>query len=128
MDIVACGPCDTFGLGRSIIARPCSGPDASRAGLYINASLLHGLECRAVGTSESNGRWAMDVTPIPCGQNGWGPLTAVMDGHDRDLSGYEFALRGRAQEAERAIEAAYLTRFGTRRPVGSTPVLRSDNG
>ncbi len=77
---------------------------------------------------QSNHRCAMDVTHIPCGQDGWGHLTAVIDCHDREIIGYEFALRGRAQEAERAIEAVCLTRFGTLRPVGSTPVLRSYNG
>lgn len=86
------------------------------------------VQCRWSRTTESNCRWAMDVTHIPCGQDGWGHLTAVIDCHDREIIGYEFALRGRAQEAERAIEAACLTRFGTLRPVGSTPVLRSDNG
>lgn len=70
----------------------------------------------------------MDVTHILCGQDGWGHLTAVIDCHDREIIGYEFALRGRAKEAERAIEADCLTRFGTLRPVGPTPVLRSDNG
>ncbi|MGP0593942.1 IS3 family transposase [Nitrospira sp. T9] len=79
-------------------------------------------------TPQSDQRWAMDVTHIPCGQDGWGHLTAVIDCHDREIIGYEFALRGRAKEAERAIEAACLARFGTLRPGGTTPVLRSDNG
>ena len=68
------------------------------------------------------------MTHIPCGQDGWGHLTAVIDGHDREIIGYELALRGRAKEAERAIEAAGLARFGPLRPVAPTPVLRSDNG
>jgi len=38
------------------------------------------------------------------------------------------ALRGRAEEAERALEEACLARFGTLRPPGATPVVRSDNG
>ncbi|MCB9775732.1 MAG: transposase family protein [Nitrospiraceae bacterium] len=59
--------------------------------------------------------------------DGWGHLTAVIDCHDRELIAYKFALRRRAQEAERAIEAACLTRFGTLRPVGFTPVPGSDN-
>jgi len=63
----------------------------------------------------------MDVTHIPCGQAGWGHLTAVIDWHDREIIGYEFALRGRAQEADRALEAACLARFGTLRPSGATP-------
>lgn len=78
--------------------------------------------------ARSNERWAMDVTHIPCGQNGWAHLAAVIDCHDRELIGYEFALRSRAKEAERAVEAACLARFGTLRPTGSTPQVRSDNG
>ena len=77
--------------------------------------------------SRSNERWALDVTHIPCGHDGWAHLAAVIDCHDREVIGYEFALRSRAKEAERAIEAACLHRFGTLRPAGA-PVLRSDNG
>jgi len=77
--------------------------------------------------SRSNERWAMDVTHIACGQDGWAHLAAVIDCHDREVIGYEFALRSRAKEAERAVEAACLQRFGTLRPSGA-PVLRSDNG
>ena len=69
----------------------------------------------------------MDVTHIPCGQDGWAHLAAVIDCHDREIVGYEFALRSRAKEAERAVEAACLQRFGTLRPMNA-PVLRSDNG
>jgi putative transposase len=77
---------------------------------------------------ESNHRWAMDATHIPCGKNGWAHLIAIIDCHDRQIIGWELALRGRAKEAERAIEMACIQRFGTLRPKGSTPVLRSDNG
>lgn len=77
---------------------------------------------------ESNQRWAMDITHIPVGRDGWAHLVAVIDCHDRELVGWEFALRGRAHEAERAIETACLNRFGTIRPSGKTPVVRSDNG
>ena len=69
----------------------------------------------------------MDVTHVSCGADGWGHLTAVIDCHDRKVTGYEFALRGRAREAEWALEEACLARFGTVRPEGSTPVIRSDN-
>ena len=67
-----------------------------------------------------------------CGRISWGMMAgrimaAVIDCHDRELIGYEFALRSRAKEAERAVEAARLARFGTLRPVGA-PVFRSDNG
>jgi len=86
------------------------------------------VQCRRSRALQSNHRWAVDVTHIPCRQDGWGHLTAVIDCHDREIVGYEFALRGRAKKAERALEAACLARFGTLRPVGSTPILRSDNG
>ena len=54
----------------------------------------------------SNQRWAMDVTHIDCGRDGWAHLAVVIDCHDREVIGYEFALRGRAKEAERALEEA----------------------
>lgn len=76
----------------------------------------------------SNERWAIDVTHIDCGTDGWGHLAAVIDCHDREIVGYEFSLRGRAKEAERALEGACLYRFGTLRPQGQVPVVRSDNG
>jgi putative transposase len=79
-------------------------------------------------SKRSDERWAMDVTHIPCGEDGWAHLTAVIDCHDRELIGYEFALRGRAKEAERALEEACIRRFGTLRPEGKTPIVRSDNG
>jgi putative transposase len=70
----------------------------------------------------------MDVTHIPCGHDGWGHLVAVIDCHDREIIGWEFALHGRAREAEQALEQACIQRFGTLRPAGATPVVRSDNG
>jgi putative transposase len=76
----------------------------------------------------SNERWATDITHIPCGVDGWGHLVAVLDCHDREVVGYEFALRGRSKEAELALENACLHRFGTLRPALPMPVLRSDNG
>jgi transposase InsO family protein len=79
-------------------------------------------------TVRSNQRWAMDLTHVPCGTDGWGHLTAAIDCHDREIAGFEFALRGRAQEAERALEEDCLARFGTLGPDGPTPVVRSDNG
>jgi putative transposase len=79
-------------------------------------------------TAASDQRWAMDVTHIPCGADGWAHLTAVIDCHDREVIGHEFALRGRANEAERALEAACVQRVGTLRPQGPVPIVRSDNG
>jgi putative transposase len=118
-----------------------------RAGHAVNRKTVHRLlqrqgwlvhqravtpRPRAAGrrsrTTASNERWAMDLTHIACGDDGWAHLAAIIDGHDREIIGYEFALRGRAQEAERALEQACLARFGTLRPTGPTPVIRSDNG
>lgn len=78
--------------------------------------------------TQANERWAVDATHIDCGADGWGHLVAVIDCYDRELIGWEFALRGRAKEAERALEMACLARFGTLRPRGAVPILRSDNG
>ncbi len=79
-------------------------------------------------TERSDQRWATDMTHIPCGKDGWAHLVAVVDCHDREVIGYELALRGRAKEAERALESACLARFGTLRTWGPTPIVRSDNG
>ena len=68
--------------------------------------------------NRSNERGARDVTHIACGQDGWAHLAAVIDCQDRELIGDEFALRSRAKEAERAVEAACLQRFGTLRRGG----------
>jgi len=76
----------------------------------------------------SDQRWAMDMTHIPCGTDGWGHLVAIIDCHDREIVGYEFSHRGRAKEAERALENACLHRFGTLRPAHQMPTIRSDNG
>jgi putative transposase len=75
-----------------------------------------------------NERWALDATHIDCGVDGWGHLIAVIDCYDREIIGWEFAVRGRANEAERALEMACLARFGTLRPRGEVPIIRSDNG
>jgi putative transposase len=78
--------------------------------------------------TRANERWAVDATHMDCGQDGWGHLVAVIDCHDRAIIGWEFVLRGRAKEAERAIEMACLHRCGTLRPQGAVPIIRSDNG
>jgi putative transposase len=40
-----------------------------------------------------NERWATDLTHVDCGPDGWAHLAAVIDCHDRELIGHEFALR-----------------------------------
>ena len=80
-------------------------------------------------TCESlNTRWALDVTHFPCGRDGLAHLIAVIDCCNREIVGYEMSIRSRANEAVRALEEACIKRFGTLRPAGATPVIRSDNG
>jgi putative transposase len=86
------------------------------------------VKASASRTTKSDRRWAMDITHVDCGRDGRARLVGVIDCHDRELLGWEFALRGRAKEAERAIEEACIARFGSLRPVGATPVVRGDNG
>src|SRR5262249_46326148 len=85
------------------------------------------VQGRRSQAARSNERWAMDLTHIDCGADGWAHFAAVIDCHDRELVGYEFARRGRAKEAERALEAACIECFGTRRPEGRTPCLPTGN-
>lgn len=75
-----------------------------------------------------NERWAMDGSDIPVGQDGWSRLTAVIDCYDRELVGCAWVLRGRAKEAERALEAACRHRCGTIRANGATPIIRRASG
>jgi putative transposase len=43
----------------------------------------------------------MDVTHVCCGRDGWGHLAAIIDCHDREIVGWEFALRGQRMWDER---------------------------
>jgi putative transposase len=78
--------------------------------------------------SASDIRWAIDLTHVYCRTDGWGHLAAIIDCHDCEIVGWEFSLPGRAREAKRTLEEACLQHFGTLRPDGPTPTLRSDNG
>ena len=53
---------------------------------------VQGLKSRAQRSDE---RWAMDLTHVACGADGWGHLTAVIDCHDREVTGFEFAPRSK---------------------------------
>ena len=44
---------------------------------------VQGLRSRA---QRSDQRWAMDLTHVPCGADGLGHLTAVIDCHDREVT------------------------------------------
>ena len=92
MGIAGCGR--YFGGERHlVIAKRCIGA------LRLKRWLVHQrtgtprprVQARQSRTTQSNHRWARDVTHIPCGQDGLGHLTAVIDCHDREIMGYEFA-------------------------------------
>jgi hypothetical protein len=59
------------------------------------------------------------LTHVPCGVDGWGHLIAVIDCNEREITGFEFALLGRAKEAERALEEACLARFGPQKTISA---------
>lgn len=81
-------------------------------------------------TEESNQRWAIDMTSTWCEKDGWIGLFAIIDCHDREVVAIHVSKNGRAKEAEQALEAACIHRFGLAYPTQDEqrPVLRSDNG
>jgi putative transposase len=81
-----------------------------------------------LGEPRGGERSAMDLKHVSCGRDGWAHPVGVIDRCDRELIGWEFALRGRAKEVERAIEETRIRKFGTLRPMGAASVVRSDNG
>jgi putative transposase len=56
----------------------------------------------------------MDLTDVNCGVDGWAHLVAVIGCCDRELFGWEFAIRGRA-EAKREIRQ-WIEWYNARRP------------
>ena len=76
-----------------------------------------------------NERWAIDATSC-WSKRGWIGIMAVIDCCTRELVGLHVSERGRAQEAEAALEQGCLEEFGLIYPQEGQmrPVLRSDNG
>ncbi len=68
------------------------------------ASAQPRAQTRRSQTTMTNTHSANDITHSPCGVDGWGHLVAVINCCDRELIGFEFALRGRAREAEWALK------------------------
>ncbi|GKS65068.1 hypothetical protein YTPLAS72_23720 [Nitrospira sp.] len=54
-------------------------------------------------------------------------MATVIDCYEHEGIGFEFAFRSLVKEAERAVEAVCLVRFGMLWPTGA-PVLCGDNG
>lgn len=78
----------------------------------------------------SDVRWAIDMTSTWCEKDGWIGIFAIIDCHDREIVGIHVSKNGRATEAQQALEAACIHRFGLAYPQAedARPVLRSDNG
>lgn len=75
-----------------------------------------------------NQRWATDLAMIHCGRDGWCVFVPIIDCGTREILGHALELTGRAKTAERALEEALLTRFGTLRNAPNGMLLRHDNG
>lgn len=121
-------PYDIARAGQSQACLMC-GPGIQGGGIHERSATprprVRGWRSRA---SKINLRWAMDVTHVDCGRDGWAHLAAVIDCCDREVIGYELSLRARARESEHALEEACIRRFGTLRPDCSSLILRSDKG
>jgi len=72
--------------------------------------------------------WARQVTHLDCGADGGAHWAAGIDCPDREVVGSEFARRGQATEAEGALEAACIARFGTLQPHSPTPPMHAGAG
>ena len=79
-------------------------------------------------TSSPNQRWAIDMTRVLCGKDGWGTLAAVIDTCTREIVGFRLSRSGKATTAEAALQEALLYRFGKLAPLKQAIVVRSDNG
>jgi putative transposase len=79
-------------------------------------------------THTINKRWAIDMTRVWCGQDGWGTLAAVIDTCSREIVGYRLSLSGKAKTAEAALQEGLVYRFGYLKQLNKPIVLRSDNG
>src|SRR4029077_3181368 len=76
---------------------------------------VQGRRSRAARSSE---RWAMDMTHIDCGADGWAHLAVVIDCHDREIVGHEFARRGRTKERSGRSRKPASTASGPSVPTG----------
>lgn len=74
----------------------------------------------------SNQRWAIDNCSIFCGIDGWCPLTAIIDCHDRCIVGWRLSKSGISKNAASVLEDALIARAGEIRQ--GDLMLRSDNG
>ena len=87
------------------------------------------VQASASKASVPNERWAIDATSC-WSKQGWIGIMAVIDCCTRQIVGVHVSQRGRAQEAEAALEQGCLEQFGLifAKQGEQRPVLRSDNG
>ena len=87
------------------------------------------VQASASKASMPNERWAIDATSC-WSKQGWIGIMAVIDCCTRQIVGVHVSQRGRAQEAEAALEQGCLEQFGLifAKQGEQRPVLRSDNG
>ncbi len=75
-----------------------------------------------------NERWAIDMTRVWCGKDGWSTLAAVIDTCTREIVGYRLSASGKSTTAEAALQEGLIYRFGKLKRLQKPIVLRSDNG
>jgi putative transposase len=79
-------------------------------------------------TNRINERWAIDMTRIWCGKDGWSTLAAVIDTCNREVVGFRLSSSGKSQTAEAALQESIIYRFGRLERLRKPITLRSDNG
>ena len=75
-----------------------------------------------------NERWAIDMTRVWCGSDGYCTLAAVIDTCTREVVGYRLSKSGKATTAEAALQEGLIYRFGQLKRLQNAIILRSDNG
>ena len=75
-----------------------------------------------------NRRWAIDMTRVWCGRDGWSTLACVIDTCSREIVGYRLSKSGKAATAEAALQEGLIYRFGKLKRLEIPIILRSDNG
>ena len=75
-----------------------------------------------------NARWAIDMTRVWCGNDGYSTLAAVIDTCTREIVGFRLSKSGKAQTAEAALQEGLIYRFGRLERLENKITLRSDNG
>ena len=79
-------------------------------------------------TIAPNIRWAIDMTRVWCGSDGWSNLSAVIDTCTREILGFRLSKSGKSKTSEAALQEAIIYRFGRLKKLDKSIVIRSDNG